>query len=124
MGRSDVITLYEFNYWANRHLLKIARELTPTQWIATSDVTQRDLRTTLVHTLDVEWSWRLRLQRRPKAEWGPDVELRPADYPDVATLAEHWARDERDMFEWIRSLDDAAVAAPGGEGGQGRTLCD
>ena len=70
MRTRDVLILYEFNYWANRHVLDVARRLTPAQWSAPSEFTQRDLRATLVHTLDVEWSWRLRLQKRPKAEWG------------------------------------------------------
>ena len=118
MRRSDILTLYAFNYWANRHLLGVASKLTSSQWIAPSDITTRDLRATLVHTLDVEWSWRLRLQKRPKDEWGPDIELKPADYADVATLAEHWARDEREMNEWIGSLDDGALAADWNDGGK------
>jgi uncharacterized damage-inducible protein DinB len=112
MDRAAIQALYGFNYWADRHLLEVAARLTPQQWTAPSDITERDLRSTLVHALDVEWSWRLRLQKRPKSEWGPDVELKAADYPDVATLAAHWARDEREMREWLASLDDAALAAP------------
>ncbi|HYK97433.1 MAG TPA: DinB family protein [Candidatus Acidoferrales bacterium] len=111
MRRGDILELYGFNYWADRHLLKVASELTPEQWTAPSDITDRDLRATLVHTLDVEWSWRLRLQKRPKEEWGPSVELKPGDYPDVASLAAHWARDEREMRAWLAKLDDAALAA-------------
>ena len=111
MRTPDILHLYGFNYWGNRHLLDVAKQLTPEQWTAPSDITERDLRGTLVHTLDVEWSWRLRLQKRPKEEWGPEVELNPAHYPDVATLAEHWARDEREMLDWIRSLGDDALAA-------------
>jgi uncharacterized damage-inducible protein DinB len=107
----DVVTLYDFTYWANRHLLDVAATLTPEQWTAPSDITTRDLRGTVVHTLDVEWSWRLPLQRRPKAEWGPDVEHKPADYPDVAMLAAHWAQDEREMRAWFGTFDDAALAS-------------
>jgi uncharacterized damage-inducible protein DinB len=106
----DIVSLFDFSYWANRHLLEVAAKLTPEQWTAPSDITTRDLRGTLVHTLDVEWSWRLRLQQRPKAEWGPDAELKTASYPDVATLAAHWARDEREMRAWFATLDDAALA--------------
>jgi uncharacterized damage-inducible protein DinB len=116
--RSDILALFAFNYWANRHLLDVASKLAPSEWTAPSDITTRDLRATLVHTLDVEWSWRLRLQKRPKEEWGPDIELKPADYPDVASLAAHWARDEREMLEWIGSLSDADFAAVWSDGGK------
>ena len=105
------MALYDYTYWANRHLLEVAATLTPEQWVAPSDITDRSLRATLVHALDVEWSWRLRLQRRPKEEWGPDVELKPEDYLTVAALAEHWARDEREMRSWFASLDDATLAS-------------
>ena len=118
MDRDGVFALFDFNYWANRHLLKIAARLTPSQWTASTDLTTRDLRATLVHTLDVEWSWRLRLQKRPKAEWGPAVELKPADYPDVATLAAHWSDDEAAMRSWLESLDQLALDADWNDGGE------
>ncbi len=118
MRRPDILSLFGFNYWANRHLLEVASKLGPAVWTAPSDITTRDLRATLVHTLDVEWSWRLRLQKRPKDEWGPDVELKPADYPDVATLAKHWERDEHEMRVWLASLEDEALAADWSDGGK------
>jgi len=106
--------LFEFTYWGNRHLLDVASTLSAAEWTASSDITNRDLRATLVHTLDVEWSWRLRLQKRPRAEWGPEVELKPADYPTVTTLAEHWARDEADMRAWLATLDDGMLEREAG----------
>lgn len=111
MRQSDLRELFRFNYWANRQLLKTAASLTPAQWTAPSDITTRDLRATLVHALDVEWSWRLRLQHRPKDEWASDKESRQDDYPDVTSLAAHWANDEAQMLAWIGSLDDATLAA-------------
>jgi uncharacterized damage-inducible protein DinB len=119
MRPSDILSLFGFNYWANRHLLEVASKLAPPEWTAASDITTRGLRATLVHTLDVEWSWRLRLQKRPREERGPDVELEPADYPDVASLAAHWAKDEHEMRVWLASLDDDALEADWNDGGKG-----
>ena len=110
MDKSGVLALIDYTYWADRHLLKIATALTPAQWTAPSDVTERDLRATLVHTLDVEWSWRLRLEKRPKEDWGPEVELKPEDFPTVASLAERWAQDEAEMRAWLDTLDEATLA--------------
>ena len=105
MRKVDVMPLIDFTYWGDRHLLDVAAKLTPEQWVAPSDITERSLRATLVHTLDVEWSWRQRLRKRPEGE------LKPEDYPSVASLAEHWARDEVEMRAWLATLDDATLAA-------------
>jgi uncharacterized damage-inducible protein DinB len=109
MRRVDVTALLDFNYWADRHLLGVAAKLTPEQWVAPSDITERSIRGTLVHTLDVEWSWRLRLMRRPKEEWGPDAEMKSEDFPDVATLRERWSRDEAEMRAWLVTQDDETL---------------
>jgi uncharacterized damage-inducible protein DinB len=103
---SDVGLLFDWMYWVNRRLLDAAAELEPAQFAASTDVTTRDLRATLVHELDVEWSWRLNLQGRKLDEWGPDEELRAQDYPDVDTLRRHWARDEREMRAWLDGMSD------------------
>lgn len=68
----------------------------------------RDLRGTLVHELDVEWSWRLNLQGRLSDD---EADLSPDDYPDVAAIREHWSRDEADMRAWLEELSDELLAA-------------
>jgi uncharacterized damage-inducible protein DinB len=81
--------------------------------LSTADtVTNRDLRATLVHELDVQWSWRERLKGADWDEWGPDAELRGEAYATVAAIAEHWARDEADMRAWLAGLTDADLDAP------------
>jgi uncharacterized damage-inducible protein DinB len=89
-------------------VLECAAKLTSREFTAPSGLTTRDLRGTLVHTLDVEWSWRARLQRQPEEVWKKDLSI--ADYPTVARLAEHWRRDEAEMRRWLATLDDEALA--------------
>lgn len=109
MRKPEIILLFDYLYWANWRLLDHAERLSLEHFLAPSTVTTRDLRTTLVHELDVEWSWRLRLQGRTEEDEG---ELKPADYPDVATLRAHWQRDEAEMRAWLNGIDDDTLAAP------------
>jgi uncharacterized damage-inducible protein DinB len=109
MRKTNVVLLFDYMYWANSRLLDRADRLSAEEFLASSTVTTRDLRTTLVHELDVEWSWRLRLTGQSEEDEG---ELQPGHYPDVATLRAHWQRDEADMRAWLDTLDDDMLAAP------------
>jgi uncharacterized damage-inducible protein DinB len=64
MRKADVQQLIDYMYWVNGRLLDTAEGLTANEQTAPTDVTTRDLRATLVHELDVEWSWRLNLRNR------------------------------------------------------------
>ena len=108
----EATTLFEHLYWIRDRILAQAVQLDPAAFISADTVTTRDLRATLVHELDVQWSWRERLKGADWDEWGPDAELKPADYPDVASIAEHWRRDESEMRTWLASLTDEDLDAP------------
>ncbi len=112
MRVSDAATLIEHLYWVRDLLLRAAGALEGSEFTASETVTSRDLRATLVHELDVQWSWRERLKGADWDEWGPDAELRAEDYPTVDAVAEHWQRDEAVMREWLASLTDADLDAP------------
>ena len=109
MRRRDLETLFDFSYWMRDRVLEHAARLTPAEFRAPSGVTTRDLRRTLVHTLDVEWSWRARLQGQPEEVWKRDLPLK--DYQTCTALAEHWRRDEVEMRAWLATLDDDRLAA-------------
>jgi len=108
MRQRELATLFDFNYWAHRRILTTAARLTDPQFTLRSVIVGRDLRATLVHTLDVECSWRLRLQRRPEEEWRKTLAI--ADYRNVAALTDHWRRDEAEMRAWVATLDDTSLA--------------
>jgi uncharacterized damage-inducible protein DinB len=105
----ELATLFDYTYWAHRRILATAARLTDAQFTLRSVIAGRDLRATLVHTLDTECSWRLRLMRRPEEEWRKS--LPTSDYRNVATLADHWTRDEAEMRAWVASLDDETLAS-------------
>ena len=112
MRASDAITFFDHLYWVRDRVLDAAARLPSDGFTSTETVSERDLRATLVHELDVEWSWRERLKGADWDEWGPDAELRAESYPDLESLVEHWRRDEADMRAWLTSLTDADLDAP------------
>jgi len=112
MRISEALTLFDYLYWTRDAVLRSAAKLSPEAFTATDTVTTRDLRATLVHELDVQWSWRERLRGADWAEWGEDAELRGEDYLTVEAVAAHWDRDETDMRAWLGSLTDADLDAP------------
>jgi uncharacterized damage-inducible protein DinB len=107
--KTDVVALFDYNYWANRQVLVAADQASDEQFTAPTEVTWRTIRGTLVHTLDVERSWRGRLRGEPKESW--DNELPEGDYPTARALAERWDQDEAEMRSWLDELDDAELAS-------------
>jgi uncharacterized damage-inducible protein DinB len=108
MRRRDLEMLYDFGYWVRDRILESAAKLSKAEFTMPSALTTRNLRGTLVHTLDVEWSWRARLQGQPESVWKKELSVR--DYPTVDALAAHWRRDESEMRAWLASLDDDRLA--------------
>jgi uncharacterized damage-inducible protein DinB len=112
MRTTDATTLVEHLYWVRDRLLAATASLGEAAFAGADTVTNRDLRATLVHELDVQWSWRERLKGADWEEWGEDAELRGEDYPTIEAVVEHWQRDEAVMREWLASLTDADLDAP------------
>lgn len=108
MRKTDIVTMFDYMYWVNHRLLDAAEQLGADGFRAPSSVTTRDLRATLVHELDVEWSWRLNLQGRLSDD---EEDLKPEDYPDAGSLRKHWRRDEAEMRAWLDTLSDEPLAA-------------
>lgn len=111
MQKTDIVMLFNHLYWMRDKILAAAGQV-PDSFVDDSPPTIRDVRATVVHELDVEWSWRERLKGIPFEFWGPDGELKAADYPTVTVVSEHWQRDEAEMRRWLGSLTDDELNAP------------
>ena len=111
MRSQDIASLFDFNYWANDALLKTIRaaSLSDAQLAAPGTFTYRGLRATLVLILDVESSWRKRLQGLPAAIW--DTSLDEGDFPSIEPLEVSWRADEAEMRTWLATLTDSDLAA-------------
>lgn len=113
MGNDEMILMFDYLYWVRDRVLAAASALSAAQFTSNETVATRDLRGTLVHELDVEWSWRKRLH---EGRFPEDEDLKAEDYATVGALAEHWRSDEAEMREWLQGLTEQDLAsAPGGE---------
>lgn len=112
MNPESIRILYDYNNWANHHLLDLAEQLTPEQLHAPHEGAYGSVHTTLVHLMDVEWSWLdERWRGNPIGE-----EFDPAGYPDVAAIRARWATVEAELNAFIDAL------TPEGEGSADRIL--
>jgi uncharacterized damage-inducible protein DinB len=98
---SDIKTLYAFHYWANHRILAQCAKLNTEQLQTKVSPDARTLHGTLVHQLDTEWGWRLRIEDLPDPG-----EMSEADLPTVAAIQARWEQDEREMLAYINRLSD------------------
>ena len=81
----DIVTLYEYNYWATQRTLAASASLAYAQYGApvVSNPGYGSLRSILVHMLDTERGWRMLCQHQR-----PPTDLREADVPTHAHLVQ------------------------------------
>jgi uncharacterized damage-inducible protein DinB len=111
MLQSDMTLMFDHLYWMRDRILDAAED-EGVPFTQDHPATLRDLRATLVHELDVEWSWRERLRSDDPTTFGPETDLVPDDYGSAAAVRAHWARDEIEMRTWIATLTDEQLAGP------------
>ena len=116
MNLRDIQALYDHNCWATERVFAAAAKLRPEQLTApVSYSNYGSLRGTLVHTLDAEESYRVRMAT---GENLPDLE--EAEFPTVEPLAARWKAEQANMRAYIatlkdENLDEIAVYQAGGQ---------
>jgi len=103
MNLRDILTLYDYNYWANHRILAAGAGVSPEQFTVATTHSFGSLRGTLVHTLDTEYSWRMLLQHNTLDFRAMEEE----DFPTFEALPERWQEEELAMRDFLIHLTDA-----------------
>src|SRR5512140_2835851 len=101
MHVADIERLYDYHYWANKKLLGVMAQLTPSQFTQPVAGSYESVRTTMVHILSAEWGWLDRCGGPARGE-----KLDPAGYPTVDALVRTWTVVESQMRGFLAGLND------------------
>jgi len=107
MNRADILTLFDYNAWANGRVLGAAGPLTAEQFLRDLGNSFPSVRDTLAHILGAEWIWLRRWQ-----EESPSKGLPAGDFPTVASLRDRFSAIERDHRAFLDALSEERLTRP------------
>ncbi len=105
MNKSDLLMLYDYNYWANARVLNAASRVSAEQFAAPNRLSHGSLRGTLVHTFGTEVVWRLRCQEGVSPAALPTEN----EFLSLEALRQRWRAEEQRMRAFLASLSDEDV---------------
>ena len=101
MRVQDMLVLYEYNYWANERILAAATNISHEQWGAASIFPYGSLHSTLLHTLDTEFGWRMRCQYNQAT-----LDFSAAEFPTLDLIKRRWDEEETAMRAYLAGMRD------------------
>lgn len=107
MNISDILTLYDYNYWASARILRVMLQVPPEAFAAGNTSSYGSLRGTLTHLLFAEMIWRRRLQ----GEEMPTGLPQDGDFMTPQALYEAFAAEEAQMRTYLAGLTDSDLQA-------------
>jgi uncharacterized damage-inducible protein DinB len=100
-----LIQLYDYNYWANRRMMKAARGLIEEQLHRQQGHSWGSVYDTLLHIMNAEWLWLSRWKGS-----SPSVFPTRDDYPTLGAMDKRWAELEAEMRAFVnQQTDDSLV---------------
>ena|SRR5215213_3373774 len=102
MTVADLLTLYDYSYWANARLFPVIARLTDEEFTREIAGSFGSVRSTLVHMMSAESGWLERCGGPPRGE-----RLNPADFPTIGTVTSRWAAYEDQLRRFLGSMTDA-----------------
>jgi uncharacterized damage-inducible protein DinB len=107
MNKQDILTLYQYNQWANAKILSMAAHVTQEQFLAPASFPHGGLRGTLVHALFAEWVWRQRWEGI-----SPTQRFKPQDFPTFESLRTRWMQEENQLMRLVEHVTDDQLNHP------------
>jgi uncharacterized damage-inducible protein DinB len=104
MNKQDILTLYEYNAWANARILDATAQVTAEQFLASAPFSHGGLCNTLVHTLFAEWIWRRRWEGFSPTEW-----LLPEDFSGFEALRLRWLQEGKALMDFVENVSHEAL---------------
>lgn len=105
MKPDDLLTLYDYNYWATDKLLRQAQNLSPEQFTADTTFCFGSMRETFVHILSAEWVWRMRCQEGVS----PEKMMEESTFPEIEPLRSKIAEEKSNMLGYIKTLSESEL---------------
>jgi uncharacterized damage-inducible protein DinB len=102
MNPPEMLTLYEFNAWADRRMLEAVSALTHDQFTKPLGSSFSSVCDTVVHIYGVEWLWLERFQGR-----SPVAIPNNREFADITKLKASWFTFEHILLEFVRGLTQA-----------------
>lgn len=107
MNKNDILTLYQYNQWANAKILSSSASVSHEQFLADAPFPHGGLRGTLAHILFAEWIWRNRWQGS-----SPTVRIQPEEFATFESLKTRWAYEEEQLSQFVNGLSDEQLNLP------------
>jgi uncharacterized damage-inducible protein DinB len=104
MATDDLVTLFDYSYWANARLFDVLSRLPQDDFTKSAAGSYGSIRNTLVHMLSAEAGW---LERCGGPARGP--KLNPDDFPTLASVTDRWILVERQMRDFLGTLTDNII---------------
>ena len=105
MDGNTLLDLLRYNEWANGRILATIAQVAPEALTAPAALDHGTAWQTLLHLVDVEWSWRLIAQGQaaPPMLW--EIETL-TDLPQLTTF---WQDEQATLRAYVQSLDTTAL---------------
>ena len=101
MNIQDIQLIYDYNFWANKHILDSSAKVSQEQFDAPAAFPYGGLRGTLLHILETEFGWRTLCETLSFVE-----DLNRDDFPTVASLEARWREEENATRTYLNRLSD------------------